>query len=507
MAIAHLGDVWGLRYARSMSMLTFDEIEQKYTTSPIRVCGPDDITGVLRIQRKDTSIDLVHPKFFHFESGENGWFDLEMVGPDGRCIYAHNALSTGTGSYTSSELSPAYFASIHPNALLFDSRGLNENRKIRKVMFRIRNLNYFFNYQYTESLDCFELSDEVKNSIQGIRYNPDMEKDFFAPAGAFLIHEMNSPIDFNVEGRRYEIFTGGVGSLGSYHGIKFDINTTAAIYFDDPVSIDDAMDRVWEWRRFFIQMAMQYLPYEGMWVQAQHDDRTPVASLYLPNTDRGDVAKKHYYEIHPAYLPLNRWNERAHFTAAMQKWIAKEHERRAFRARLDQVIKSMNRRTDQMDLIELAAGIDSLSELSSKLAFPDGSIDAMVDAAQRAAVASKLEISPDRLRGVLSQLPRPSLAEKMKELGRRAMPEADFADIELVVSTARKCRDDATHRGAVSEQLQHLVGPAVEALASMCVAFDLRDAGVPRRTGSDSSAFWAIRFRDAVQNLRYLKNG
>ena len=126
----------------------------------------------------------------------------------------------------------------------------------------------------------------------------------------------------------------------------------------------------------------------------------------------------------------------------------------------------------------------------------------MAEAAGSAAADHKVALSVDRLRSILAQLQRRSLAEKMRELGRRAMPEVDIQDIELVISTARKCRDDATHRGAVSEQRQSQVGPVVEALASMCVAFDLRDAGVPRRSSNASSCYWVIRFSDALAELK-----
>lgn len=485
-------------------MLNFEQIEEKYSAAHVRVCNEEGLAGILRVAGRDTTIDLLSPKFFHLEKGEDGWFDLEMMGPDGHKIFAHNALSAGTGNCYGHGTETTHFASVHPNILVIDSRGLDEDRHVGAVRFHIEGLENFFYYQHAEPLDRSCMSDEAKAILLGMRYNPDEEKDFAAPEHVFIVHELKEALDFRVETRRYRVWMGGSETFG-WHRIGFRVYPTAEIFFDQPVTIDEALNRVWEWRRFFAQMAMNHLNYIGIGFRASHDLRATVGSVYLPNTDRRKKDGRGPYDLHPAHLPLNGWSERDALAEAMQKWLARNSERRAFRARLDRVIENMNRRMDQMDLIELSAGIDSLAELGGKEAFPEGTIDRMVEAAHGAAAEKNVMVEPDRLRGILSQLQRRSLAEKMKELGRRAMPDHDFNDIELIVSTARKCRDDAAHRGAVSEQRQALIGPVVDALASMCVAFDLRDAGVPRKSSNASSAFWSVRFRDAVHEIRAIQ--
>ncbi|MCJ2189029.1 hypothetical protein [Novosphingobium beihaiensis] len=485
-------------------MYTFEEIEEKFAAAHVRVCGKDDLAGILRIAKRDTTIDLLSSEFFHLEGGDHGWFDLEMIGPDGAKFFAHNALSSGTGNRSGRDRQTLHFASVHPNILVMDSNGLDANRHVAAVRFHIEGIENFFHYQYTEPLDCFGMSEEARATLLDMRYNPEQPKDFAAPDRVFIVHELGEVLDFKVEERRYRIWMGGNGGFGSWHRIRYRVFPIAAISFDEPVTIDEALDRIWEWRRFFVQLAMQHLSFEGIGFLANHDDRAAIGSVYLPNTDRRK-RERGYYELHPAYIPLNRWGDRERLAGAMQTWLKRDGRRRAFRARLDRVLDNMNRRMDQMDLVELSAGIDSLNELDSKTKFPSGTVDAMVEAAGKAAEGQKVGIDPGRLRGILSQLQRRSLAEKMKELGRRAMPDADFKDIELVVATARKCRDDAAHRGAVSEQREAHIGPAVEALASMCVAFDLCDAGVPRRTSNDAQCFWAIRFRDAVAELKRMQ--
>ena len=482
-------------------MQRFDEIEEKYAVAHVRVCSEEDLVGVLRVAQRETAIDLLSRKFFHLERSQNGWFDLELMGPDGRKIFAHNAIAMSKGKHQPQDHGTTHFASVHPNILVMDSRGLDSDRRVAAVHFQVEGLKNFFYYQYTEPLDCSGISEEARATLLGMRYDQEQEKDFNEPAFAFIVHELKEVLEFRVEKRLYRVWMGGNESYSWGQHFQFRIRPTAAILFDEPVTIEEALNRVWEWRRFFVQLAMQHLNFEAVGFLASHDDRAAVGSVYLPNIDKRKAAEGHY-KLGPACIPLNSWNEREALSVAMRTWLEQSDTRKAFRARLDQVIDKINRRTDQMDIIELSAGIDSLAELDQKESYPEGAVAAMAEAAGSAAADHKVALSVDRLRSILAQLQRRSLAEKMRELGRRAMPEVDIQDIELVISTARKCRDDATHRGAVSEQRQSQVGPVVEALASMCVAFDLRDAGVPRRSSNASSCYWVIRFSDALAELK-----
>ena len=485
-------------------MQKFDEIEEKYATAHIRVCGDDNLVGILRVAQRETAIDLFSSKSFHLEKSQKGWFDLELMGPDGRKIFAHNAITTSMGRHHSQESGVSHFASVHPNILVMDSRGLNSDRRVAAVQFRIDGLKNFFYHQYTEPLDCYCMSDEEKANLLSLRYNQELEKDFNSPAFAFVVHELREILNFRVAERLYRVWMSGNEAYSWGHDIQFHAFPTAAIFFDAPVTIEEALDRVWEWRRFFVQLAMQHLNFESIGFYSSHDERATVGSVYLPNVEK-QIPLTGHGKLGPAHLPLNSWSDRDALSVAMQTWLKRSDTRKAFRARLDRVINNINRRTDQMDLIELSAGIDSLAELDHKDNYPDGAVWAMAEAACNIATEYSVNASADRIYGILAQLQRRSLAEKMKEMGRRAMPDADLEEIELVVSTARRCRDEATHRGAVSEQRQSQLGPAVDALASMCVAFDLCDAGVPSRPSSDFSCYWAIRFRDAVAELKRMR--
>ena len=488
-------------------MLTFEEIEKKFAVSPVRLQGRD-VTGVLKVARDETAIDFISTKFLHFEGGENGWFDLELTGPDGRGILVHNAIRNGSGSHMAEGMSTAFHASVRPNVLVFDSAGLDAQYRVAAVVVRLEKLEHFFDYQYVELLSCHELPEATKSALKAMRYgeeDDETEKDFFAPAHAYLIHEMNEILQFRLDDRLYKVWTGGrSGSMLSWHKASFEAFPFLGIYFDAPVSIDEALNRVWEWRGFFTQMAMCPLCPESIYFQRGHEVLSPMGSVYLPNSKRSGDYPPILHEPHPAYLPLNRWNEREALSAAMQKWLSCYDGRRAFRGRLGRVITEMNWRSDQTDLLELCAGIDSLAGLDTKTAFPKGTIRQMAESAQQAAKEREVTIGLDRLCGVLGGLQRRSLAEKMKELCKRA-GLATSSEIDILVKTAREIRDDIAHRGTASEQRNPLIAPVVEALAALCVAFHLHSAGVPpKRAANDFDSPWKRRFSHAMRELKQM---
>lgn len=489
-------------------MLTFEQIEQKFAVSPVRLQGRE-VTGVLKVARGETAIDFISANFLHFEGGENGWFDLELTGPDGGGIHIHNAIRNGSGMYIEDGMSAAFHASVRPNVLVFDSAGLDAEHRVGAVVVRFEKLEHFFDYQYVEPLSCHELPKATISALKAMRYGEGdgkNEKDFFAPAHVYLIHEMNEILQFQLDDRLYKVWTGGrSGSMLSWHNASFEVFPFLGIYFDAPVSIDEALNRVWEWRGFFTQMAMRPLCPESLYFQRDHEACSPMGSVYLPNSKRTGHYPAILHDLHPAKVPLNRWDEREALSAAMQKWLSCYDDRRAFRGRLERVIGEMNWRIDQTDLFELCAGIESLAELDTRTVFPKGAIKQMAKSAQQAANERNVNIGLDRLCGVLGGLQRRSLAEKMKELCKRA-GLATSSEIGLLVRTAREIRDDIAHRGTASEQRNPLIAPAVEALASLCVAFDLHDAGVPpTRAGNGINSLWKERFQQAITELQRLR--
>jgi hypothetical protein len=163
----------------------------------------------------------------------------------------------------------------------------------------------------------------------------------------------------------------------------------------------------------------------------------------------------------------------------MKSWLSASASRRAFRGRVDGVIEHMQRGTRQSDVSELCAGIDSLGELKQKSSLSKKLIESASQAAFLAFGESAPSITVERISGMLGQMQNRSLSEKMLALAALAFPENYQTDAELIISLASKMRQDSVHRAAVRDQLNSALQPVVEALACLCIAFDLGQSGVP----------------------------
>ena len=69
------------------------------------------------------------------------------------------------------------------------------------------------------------------------------------------------------------------------HSLTLSAVATAMIRFDSPVLLDEALDAIWSWRRYFQQIAMRPLPFLtlGCRTGVKRGDRW--SELYLPNLE------------------------------------------------------------------------------------------------------------------------------------------------------------------------------------------------------------------------------
>jgi hypothetical protein len=488
-------------------MKTFEELETDYGYVPVRPKGFQGIAGTMTLAKRDTTVDFAARDYFNLahpelKRDENGWFEVEMLGPGGQTILAHNAVVTKTSQHAANDGASAHQASIFPNFLIFDKRGLNKDNLVESISCKIHGLKEFFKYQVVESLACHDLSEPILKTLAQIRYNPDEPKDFFAPRQIFILHDVGEVLEFRVDDRTYSIWVGGKSSFAPISDIKVETYPIATITFDQPVTIDEAVDCLLYWKKFFSQVSMQPLKFEGISVTAGEGLKRQTGNLYSPFLASEDLSAPAYHKFNSDSFPLNSWKDRIAFGDVMRSWLSENKARQAFRARLDSVIERMDQKTDQMLLIELSAAIDSLNELKGESAVQVQLIDTMVHGAKEAASTLGVDVSNDRLKGILSQLQQRSLGEKMKELCLIALPDAKAEDIDLIVKFAKNCRNDAVHRGAVRDKFWSLIGPTTEALAAACVAFDLQTCGMPYRAVPGQTIHWQHRFSFAVDSIR-----
>lgn len=173
-----------------------------------------------------------------------------------------------------------------------------------------------------------------------------------------------------------------------------------------------------------------------------------------------------------------------------------------FRGKLYRVIESMNRRCDPNDLIELASATESLVELSGKAEVHRETLDAMTDAAHDAAISAGATVERQRIRGVIGNLQRPSLAARYEALGKQTRPPLPKRDAQLLARSATQIRHASAHGGAIDDQVQPRVSPTIQALASLAARFDLESCGIPSQAGAGGRSMAKRRFDDGIDLLR-----
>lgn len=483
-------------------MQPFDLIAAEHGTIPVRVVGMRGLHGVLKLEGRKTKIELQSSKFFHFETDDNGWCDIALLGPRGLKITAHNAVFSGTGQSWGRGRTRMHHASIFPNMLIMDSRAHSAEKTVAQISFSLMGLNDFFNYQYTEELNSFDLNDDTKSTLKNLRYSDENKLDSFDLSHIYICHRPKEVLKFKVDDRDYSIWSGGRASGLDWHGINLSIEHGGTIQFKAPVALDEALDRVYEWRQFFNQMAMAPLPITALSVAATKHQRAVIGDIYSPYLAESKPMRSGLYGLHPARLPLNEWKDRSKLARSMESWLKKTPSRRPFRARLDTVIEHMQEGSSQSDIPELCAGIDSLDELKQKSEFSDALLERMASAAFETLPSSQTSVTAERLKGILGLLQHRSLSEKMKTLASETFPVNYALDTEAVIRLANTMRQDAVHRAVVRDQLYPALQSVADALACMCVAFDLGSSGIPLFEQEERNANCIGRFFNCMMQLR-----
>ena len=437
---------------------------------------------------------------------ENGWFSLRLRGSTGLEILIHHAVRIGWSEH-GGHGEKAHTIDVFPNVVIANSQGISETQSVRRISFRLKKLSDFFYYRHAEALRAHDLTPEQKALLEGLRYNRDWGP--FLPEDIYVIHNYPEFFRFRIDDRTYSVWPGGTRTGATVSKLSAVVYPIPTIEFQEPVGIQEALDRVWEWRRFFAQLAQSQLEFEAVWLQGPGDERGPVGNAYLPNLPnlqprKGRERKGHEVSAHN--LPLTQWEEREQLGEVMEKWLELGEQRRMFRSRLGGVIEDMADRVDASDIIELCSGIEALDELAEKDTFPAGLVGHMAKAAAEKAGEAKIEIPLDRLCGVLGSLQRPSLALRLRELSRRVSPSVPDADADILAKSAAKIRNTSAHGASLEAQIQPLVSPTIAALAALCSRFDLETAGMPCRGSNGARAWPLVQFEEAMNYLRQLES-
>ncbi len=458
-------------------MPDFKKLEETHTRTPVTIDTPGLAgTGVLSLAGNKTEAHLVMPYPFGLSADESVWFDLRLKSGRGESIFLRNALlRSSTRSGVNREEAEA---SIFPNFVAFGAHHLTEDGKLNKISFRLKGLRDFFHYQMIEFQHLHKITPEIRNALKKIRT---LEKkyprnyEFFHPDELWLIHRMPRVLRFPISDRTYEIHMGFTETV-SWSSPSIEVYPTATITFKNAVTIDEAFSHAWDWRRFFLQIAMEQLPFESISARASRRPRG-YASLYLPNL-RERSPESHRYSFYPGLAPFNEWKDRRHLARLMQLWLEKSPGRRSFRADLERVIGEMQERSTPDHVLTLAAAIESLPELDSASPYSKKDVKTLVAGAAAAAKEAGIDIETERLQGLLGMLRKQNLSRRLKLLGNTVAPFLS-TDHEAVLAAVQTIRNARAHGSTGIGRMTPKVSATTRALAAMCALWDLKTSGMP----------------------------
>ena len=432
-----------------------------------------DSHGMLSLDGENSLVELTGDLPLA-EARSPGWFNLLLSDPDGRAIYIRNALRT---SMTFPQDRETRSAEIFPNIVVDDARGLDNEGRCQRIEFGLDGWEACFAYNIFETLSIRNGEPEaLRANLEAARYEPRREEPF-APRQIFVVNQLGTFVEFEIDGRSYSIHARTRQRGGSGYRLDGKAYLVGTIEFSEMVDLERAIDACWEWRRFFNQMSMTMLPFTGMAVTATLDPRAPRGSLYLPN-DRPPSWRPSYPRADAYHMPLNQWSDRARLGEAMRTWLAFESERNFFRAALDRVIARPGHVAIE-DAVALCAGVDSLTELSTREGLPRPILEAMTNAAVAAAADGDIVLDPQRVRGLLGSLQNDDLRRRLRRLVSIAAPEAEADDMNDWIAVILPLRTLGAHGRTPASDQDFIAAPAVGGLAALCARFDLQSAGVP----------------------------
>lgn len=463
-----------------------------------------DASGHLSLSGESSRLTVNSSNFHNFSGDNFGWFDLEIVDSADRQIWLHNALSSGrwmpgvrqgvsVGTYTTK---------IYPNYAVIDADQLGKARKVKQVNFQLSGLDQFFINNLIEWQSGYDLSPPQQQLLKSLRMKGTRDYGFFDPHNIILLHRSRSVLQFKVSERTYRISIGLHSSSKGWTNTNLRTVPTASIRFSKPVEFEDALQRVWEWQQFFSQVAVKPMCLTAM---SMHGPRSAhrAASVYIPNWREVGVDNKAGLGLSPHYIPYSDWKSRRELGRVMQAWLCKSDNRRFFRGAIGKVISSISERSDTVDITLLCAAVESLDESNGSGSYTKCTIRKMAEAATSASTQNDIE----RVKGLLGQLNRPSLKQRLQWLCKQTADMFCDYDTEAFINECIRLRNDISHgkMGSGTERGQD--GPLIEMLLCLCILYDQHLAGMPNKLGCGKNLLAAIRARDAWMAVKQFESG
>lgn len=466
------------RARREDKMRSFKQLENDYarTLVTLEQCGTRG-AGVLALKGPETRLTLTTPEMLREGCHPNGWFDLRLKSSKGEGIFLHNALFlTQT---MPNKRHPEYEDTIYPNMVAFGTESFTANGEVQAISFTTEKLADFFNYEVVEWQSLHQVPADALKALKQIRtYEKKYprEYEFFNPTNIYLVHELPPVLTFRVEDRTYEVFVGAASRL-HWNAAQVSVHPVATIRFEKPIKISDGLDHVWEWRRFFTQLAMERLPFNGISLGSGHSMKTVPADLYLPGFKEESPRKNRPFAFYPGVAPFTSWGERDSLARLMKGWLEKQPQRQRFRTNLDHVVCAMQDSVDLDHILTLAAGLESLDEFDQAI-YSKADIEVLARGASAAAKEAGVDVAIERITGVLGLLRKQNLRRRLEALWTATAALVPHHDGREFVRSVYGLRNGAAHPSSNAFASSRQLSPVIQAFASLCAVWDLMSSGL-----------------------------
>ncbi len=404
------------------------------------------LAGDLALDGESTSLDLHSKEFFTTGDLPNGCIlgalhDLTKVSLHG-CITTEGPGRGGNGT------EEYHFSKVFPHFVLFGCQHLKPgSAEVTHVSFSVSDGYVIFN--------DFAAFGQVTRNLQ---------EHMELVAKAELEHGQrlsvgDHPLLFYFSGK-YEIFSAktAVGTVSATHapsysspgprGIKVENKIRVNIEFDAPIDVDGAIRKVLMLLRFLEIVAGRKQRVEQLTIltAAEGGGHCPLDvywSMNSPGAQSSDSSRgPNSYD-----LPIQAAREPAAFSAILTRWVDRDAELLASRARFSTAFG--HQRSYNVDRLVGAANMFDI--LPPSLVPSDVQLTPdMEDARAKARILFKeLPISPERdsVLGVLGRLGQASLKQKVRSRAAVVTQRAGakFPELELVVDEAVNCRNHFVH--------------------------------------------------------------
>jgi len=488
-------------------MNDFKSLDERYSHLSVQLDEPGFAgSGFLMLARAKTVAILSSDKMLGGGDNRTGWFDVRLKDPQERPILLHNAVRQQTKM--ASQPGGLYEEHIFPNTVVFNADRLNSDGRLRSVSFTLHKFRNFFHYEHIENQSLHGARAQLRRELRLARRNVPghhaRRHDFFQPSDVYVVHAAPRTLRFRLDDRVYQVVT-ATHHATDFGSVRIEAQPVARIDFDEPVTIDEALDEVWAWRRFFVQAAMEPLWPKAISARGRADPRHGEADFYLANLDDQGGEEADPFGFRAGDAPYFRWKDRAALSQLMRSWLAKDGERRVFRVAVDRVIEGLQKRTSIEDILTLCSAVESLPEFGQRSKFSGEQIKVLVNGAVEAGKSAKIVVGADRLRGLLDMLNNQSLPGRLALLAETIAPAVAKEQARVAISAALSLRTMAAHGQSMPESVMPVVHPTIDALAGMCATYDLITCGAPINTTDSSRLLPIRRASQAIVALKYFR--